>query len=210
MARQMYIDQTRISHIITDVWMEGSILYGIIESAQTQTGKDFKGLICQGSEVAFSMRGVGPVKETDKGYVVVDEPLNILTWDWVIHPSHSMAYMEKVLTEDTINLLFGTNQFKLSEASDYQVNKIQSEILTEGLVNPLETYQIKDYIVNASRNIKNISESLQFDISNINNIKINENRNTVDIYQNSEILRVYLEDYLVEDLDHYLINSIGK
>ena len=79
----MYIDQTRISHIVTKFWWEGNILKGIVESANTQVGKDFQGLIRQGSSVAFSMRGVGGIQENKKNYVEVKSPLNILSYDWV-------------------------------------------------------------------------------------------------------------------------------
>jgi hypothetical protein len=57
--RQLYIDQSNISHIITKKWWEGNLLKGIVECALTARGKDMQGLIRQGSQVAFSMRGFG-------------------------------------------------------------------------------------------------------------------------------------------------------
>ena len=81
--RQLYIDQTRISHIVVKPWFEGKILKGEVESANTHVGKDFKGLIEQGSSVAFSLRAVGPITENKKNYVEVKSPLSILTWDWI-------------------------------------------------------------------------------------------------------------------------------
>lgn len=207
MARQMYIDQTRISHLITSLWFEGNDLKATVESAQTATGKDFKGLILQGSEVAFSMRGVGPVTEGPNGCPMVNAPLNILTWDWVIHPSHKTAYMESILSESTMNMLTGKDQYSLSEASDYQLNQLHNQVLTEGLINPLEQYEIIDYIKSSSRNFKNLSEAFEF-TTNGNEVKINEDRKSVDIFQNSQILRVYLEDYIIGDIDNYLLTKL--
>jgi hypothetical protein len=84
LQRQLYTDQTRISHIITSLEFEKNVLNGIVESALTSVGKDFAGLIRQGSQVAFSMRGVGPITESKQGGITeVKAPLNIYTWDWV-------------------------------------------------------------------------------------------------------------------------------
>lgn len=57
--RQLYTDQSNISHIINKVWWEGNLLKGEVTAANTHQGKDFDGLIRQGSEVAFSLRAVG-------------------------------------------------------------------------------------------------------------------------------------------------------
>jgi hypothetical protein len=59
MERQLYIDHLRISHIVLDPRFEGKLLKSVVESANTVVGRDFKGLIEQGSDVAFSMRGIG-------------------------------------------------------------------------------------------------------------------------------------------------------
>jgi hypothetical protein len=57
--RQLYIDQSNISHLITDVWWKGNLLEGRVETALTDRGRDMQGLIRQGMQVAFSMRGFG-------------------------------------------------------------------------------------------------------------------------------------------------------
>ena len=81
--RQLYIDQTRISHIITKAWFEGKYLKGIVECAPTAVGRDMQGLVRRGSKVAFSLRGFGPVSEKKGDIVTVKDPLQILTFDWV-------------------------------------------------------------------------------------------------------------------------------
>lgn len=59
------------------------MLYGVVECAQTARGKDMQGLIRQGSQVAFSMRGFGPVSEKKGDITYIKAPLHILTYDWV-------------------------------------------------------------------------------------------------------------------------------
>ena len=82
--RQMYIDQTKISHIITETFWEGNKLMGIVETAQTRAGKDMRGLIRQGSSVAFSMRGMSDNVRKDGDLVRVGSPLMIASYDWVL------------------------------------------------------------------------------------------------------------------------------
>ena len=81
--RQMYIDQRNISHIVNKVWWEGNKLVGEVETAQTAAGNDMKGLIRQGSEVSFSMRGFAKVGRDRSGSIKVEKPLRLVGYDWV-------------------------------------------------------------------------------------------------------------------------------
>jgi hypothetical protein len=206
MQRQLYLDQTRISHIVESVWFEGKVMKGIVETAVTSVGKDMCGLINQGSAVAFSMRGIGPLTEQKGDILHVNKPLSIFAYDWVIHPSHSIAYMEKVLTESTVNMLTGKDQFALSEASDFDILDKNEILFNEGMVMPITEYQIKDYIKNESKNFRALSE--QFNISSDANITLEESNSLVSVQQGSEILKIYLEDYISYEIDNYLIHKL--
>ena len=97
LSRQMVIDQTRISHIVTDIRPpEGGVVKGIIETAATRCGRDFRGLIVENkSTVAFSMRGMGGVRKVPgQDLVEVTKPLALVAYDWVTFPSHQTAYMQ--------------------------------------------------------------------------------------------------------------------
>ena len=59
LQRQLYMDQSNMSHRINDIWWEGNILKGHVEAAATERGNDFEGIILSGSKVAFSLRAVG-------------------------------------------------------------------------------------------------------------------------------------------------------
>lgn len=81
--RQMYIDQRNISHIVTKVWWEGEMLMGEVETSATEAGRDMRGLIRQGSDVSFSMRGMSD-NVTRKGqYMHVGGPILLCSYDWV-------------------------------------------------------------------------------------------------------------------------------
>jgi hypothetical protein len=177
--RQLYIDQSNISHIIKDVWWKGNLLYGKVETALTERGRDMQGLIRQGSKVAFSLRGFGPVCEKKGDITYIKDPLHILTYDFVIHPSHRPAYMTKVL----------------QESSGFMRNELQ-----EGYFIPLTESAIIDYLGTQSKNIKSLSEQYSFDKKNI----IGKKKDLVYINDGTDILAVYLEDYINNELDDYL------
>jgi len=177
--RQLYIDQSNISHIIQDIWWKGNLLYGRVETALTARGKDMQGLIRQGSKVAFSLRGFGPVCEKKGDITYIKDPLHILTYDYVIHPSHRPAYMTKIIQESS-------NLFK--------------EDLQEGYFIPLTESTIVNYLSEESSNIKTLTEQYEFDKKNI----LGKKNNLVYINDGRDILAVYLEDYINKDLDDYL------
>ena len=96
LSRQMVIDQTRLSHLITELNApnKDGFVTGIVETASTSCGRDMRGVIVDNkSTVAFSMRGMGGVRKAPGSDIVeVTDPLALFTYDWVIFPSHATAY----------------------------------------------------------------------------------------------------------------------
>lgn len=102
--RQMTIDHRNISHIIHEYYWDpkdSNILLGKVETADTHIGRDFAGLVRQGMQASFSMRGIGDVIK-EGAYVRVKGPLNIVTWDSVNFPSHEKAYQRSILAESAM------------------------------------------------------------------------------------------------------------
>jgi hypothetical protein len=98
LSRQMVVDMTRVSHLVTGLEAPRSgLVRGVIETAATRAGRDMRGLIVENkSTVAFSMRGMGGVKRVPgKDLVEVTSPLALVTYDWVTFPSHQAAYMDR-------------------------------------------------------------------------------------------------------------------
>jgi hypothetical protein len=102
MQRQMSIDMNNVSHVIKKTWwdpQDSNLLLGEVETASTETGKNFAGLISEnGMQASFSMRGLGDVVKSN-GRVTVKDPLRIVTYDSVHFPSHEKAYMRNVVNE---------------------------------------------------------------------------------------------------------------
>jgi hypothetical protein len=116
MNRLKEVKQTNISHIILEKTV-GTTVEGLIETANTSVGRDFMGLIDQGSKVAFSMRGFGKTValRESPGSSVVTRPMKILTYDWVVFPSHASAVM-KTIKESSSEISFKDSMVKLTES----------------------------------------------------------------------------------------------
>ena len=194
--RQMTIDQRNIACIIKEFWWEGNLLKGKIETCDTAIGRDMKGLIEQGCKVAFSLRAQGNVhQDPTTGLTIVEAPIQICTYDWVVNPSHDRAFLETIC-EATMNAFtfgnkYNTIELALCEAANIFENG-QLINITETVVNETLDYtktffkKIKKademYIYNESDEIMNIDESV--------------------VYLGSEgkTKKVMLEDYLVKDI----------
>lgn len=179
--RQTYIDQTRMSHIIKNLWWEGNILKGHVASANTNAGKDFEGLVRQGMNTAFSMRGLGGVTRKVDGLTRVEKPLHIITWDWVIFPSHSNAYQTNIIKEDA-------------------KHPMNNKVLNEGLILPVDN--ILDYIKEESTNIKTSVDHLELDV---NTAELSEDMKTVAFKTEDGKAVLFVEDAIRAEINKYMI-----
>ncbi|ASU00132.1 hypothetical protein PBI_PBS1_310 [Bacillus phage PBS1] len=183
MERQTYIDQTRMSHVIEKLWWEQKLLKGVVATTNTAVGKDMEGLIRQGTEVAFSMRGLGGVTRKVNGLTRVEKPLHIVTWDWVIFPSHSNAYQTNIIKEDAI----------------HPMNK---RILNEGLMVSVAQDEILNYIKEESQNIKTTVDHLGLDERTA---KLGEDGKTVSFNTEDGKAVLFIEDEIKKEIDNFLL-----
>jgi hypothetical protein len=86
---------SRVSHIITDLRMEGNIVYGTAEILDTEAGLNLKAILQAGGEVGVSSRGFGTVNEEG----VVNDDYQLITFDFVALPAIKSAY-PKFFMED--------------------------------------------------------------------------------------------------------------
>lgn len=183
--RQMYIDQTNISHIITDIWWEGNKLMAKIETANTRVGRDMQGLIRQGSKVAFSMRGMSDNVKKDGQYTRVGSPLMITCWDWVILPSHPNSYMVQEGVEQKVSPSI----------------KADEKVLTEGVLTPYNSGDLLKFVTESSQNVQDVVDAFGFKFS-LDNVSYGEDQ-MLSIKENNETLKIFLEENLKSELDDY-------
>ena len=86
-----------VSHIITNLQMEGNTLVGEAEFLNTPSGKILQALAEAGVRIGISSRATGSVEHDMKedAYMVQDN-LRMITWDMVADPSCQNAFPELV------------------------------------------------------------------------------------------------------------------
>jgi hypothetical protein len=88
---ELTINLDRVSHLISQMWMEGSNGYGKLKILNTPKGNIARALIEDGVKLGVSSRGVGNVD--DRGEV---SGFEIITVDLVCRPSAPEAYPKPV------------------------------------------------------------------------------------------------------------------
>jgi len=89
------ISLERVSHLITDIWMDGKKVFLEFELLNTPKGLIAKELIKSGVSIGISSRGTGtllPGKEL--GESIVGEDYKAVTWDLVADPSVKKARLD--------------------------------------------------------------------------------------------------------------------
>lgn len=186
--RQMTVVQENISHRVLDYNFKGSIIEGTVKTAPFPMGYAMRDCILDDDpmESAFSLRAMGPVKQTTAGKMVQD-PLTIICYDWVFYPSHRNAYQTKIINE---------------------ASALGNNIITEsGICIPLYENAAIQYVKDQSANYKIISElmesyGLNAELSDDNKmIILTEATNT-----GTDRICIKVEDYISKEITHYMGN----
>lgn len=85
--QSLNINSDRISHVITEMWMNGNDAYGKAKLLNTPMGLIAQELLKSGVKIGVSSRGAGNV--TESGDV---QGFNFITYDIVVTPSAPNAY----------------------------------------------------------------------------------------------------------------------
>jgi Prohead core protein serine protease len=128
------INLDRVSHMITDMWMDGPCGYGKLKVLPTPMGELVRSMLTSGVKLGVSSRGSGEVNESS-GHV---SGFEIVTVDIVAQPSAPNAY-PKAIYEGLMNMRGGSQVFEMArEASqDQRVQKYLKEAV-EGLIKDLK------------------------------------------------------------------------
>lgn len=99
---ELSINLDRVSHLITEMWMEGADGYGKLKIVPTPMGNIVKTLLLSGAKLGVSSRGSGNVN--DDGAV---SDFEIITVDIVAQPSAPNAY-PRTIYESLFNMKGGS------------------------------------------------------------------------------------------------------
>ena len=121
------INLDRVSHMITEMWMDGPNGYGKMKILPTPMGQLVKTMLESGVKLGVSSRGSGNVNE-GTGHV---SDFEIVTVDIVAQPSAPNAYPTAIY-EGLMNMRGGAKAFEIAReaAEDQKVQKYLREQVT--------------------------------------------------------------------------------
>ena len=121
------INLDRVSHMITEMWMDGPCGHGKLKILPTPMGNLIKSMLEAGVKLGVSSRGSGNVSEST-GHV---SDFEIITVDIVAQPSAPHAY-PKAIYESLMNMRGGQQVFEMAREAnqDQKVQKYLKEAVT--------------------------------------------------------------------------------
>ena len=129
------VNLDRVSHMITEIWMDGPNGYGKMKILPTPMGQLVKTMLESGVKLGVSSRGSGNVKEDGSGEV---SDFEIITVDVVAQPSAPGAYPTPIY-EHLMNSRGGIQAFELAQAT--KQDKKAQKYLKESLINIISRLQ---------------------------------------------------------------------
>ena len=87
------VSLANVSHIVREMWWEGTVVMGKVEVLPTPKGKIIESLLESGVTIGISSRGVGSTEKDVSGFDVVQPDYQIIAFDLVSEPSTPGAYM---------------------------------------------------------------------------------------------------------------------
>ena len=87
------INLKNASHMVTNIWLDGPKVMGSVKVLDTPSGGILRGLVNSGCQLGISSRGLGSVRESMDGSVMVEDDFQLICFDFVSEPSTPNAYM---------------------------------------------------------------------------------------------------------------------
>ena len=128
------INLDRVSHMITEIWMDGNDGHGKLKILPTPMGEVMKTMLQNGVKLGVSSRGSGNVNESN-GHV---SEFEIVTVDIVAQPSAPSAY-PKAIYESLMNMEYGHKVMEMAKESGHD-RRVQKHVTKEviRLINELK------------------------------------------------------------------------
>jgi hypothetical protein len=129
------INLDRVSHMISECWMDGANGYGKLKILPTPMGNLVRTMLESGVKLGVSSRGSGNVKEDGSGEV---SDFEIITVDVVAQPSAPGAYPTPIY-EHLMNSRGGYQAYELAKAT--REDEKAQKYLKESLINIINKLQ---------------------------------------------------------------------
>lgn len=183
------------SHAIINPHLSKNLLVSTIETAGTEAGLGMARELVRGLIPSFSCRSIAIMKERNgKPYVEVKK---IITYDWVLYPSHREAEM---ITKPVFHN--GNQKVVLESASDVMGGSIFKEYSSDFCVPMNEFEDFKEFLRESDKNIQAVFEFCDDGITDItgfdpvtNNAIVESGRSKLVVNVNMETKKK-VEDFL--------------
>lgn len=205
LMRQQTIDPKFTCVRYLDFWMEGDNVMGKFKGTNNELGNAFDMDLREGILPAFSYRALGTVEETAAGSIVTN--LKMITYDYVIYPSHPTAYTSGLVSESAIGAssMFTSNIINLVPAERIDATKsFISTFTNEQVVDQIRRMNecgAIDYIKDKSNNFNLLKEC--FDLTKASNIDIIAT-DKISITESSVgTIVMDIDDYIMKEILQY-------
>lgn len=182
LRRQAVIDPTNTVAIIKKLWTEGSFIKAHVRGTNNAAGDEFDQDLRDGFKPAWSLRALGRVEQTPRGAEVKD--IKIITWDRVIFPSHPRAYTQGIVSESS-GIVVPNND--------------------PGMVIPIVTKDVEEYIKQESVNFQRIVETFELYYDKIS-LTPDQKRVSLTSKQ-GDIFIINLESYVEREIRNFCLNN---
>jgi len=137
------INLHQVSHLITDLRMEGSDVYGRAKVLETPYGGIAKNLIENGVQLGVSTRGLGSLKMNSEGVNEVQDDFHLATVDIVADPSAPDAFVQGIMENAEWILENGVWKSVHIENAQKQIRKTSGKNLAEAKLQIFEQFLSK-------------------------------------------------------------------
>lgn len=185
--RILTIDPKLISHRIVKHTVNNNGCHGTVETIDSEYGRQMTKNVLQGMEPAFSLRALAPLVKNPDGTSVVKTKSHVVTYDWVILPSHKTAYRDE------------------SKPIEKIIKKITDDgnTVTECSITPVQESSLIDYITQESAQVKLISNVCEVALTGM---KLSDDLRHVILKESGRTFIIPLEERIKSDVSKYLIN----
>lgn len=124
------INLDKVSHLITDLRMEGNNVMGKARILETPMGKIVKGLLEGGVQLGVSTRGMGSLEQRN-GVMYVKDDFMLNTVDIVQDPSAPQAFVNGIM--EGVEWIWNNGVIEAQEIEDVKskLNKLSSKQIAE-------------------------------------------------------------------------------
>ena len=201
LVRQQTIDPTKICVRYLKLWMEGDNVMATFQGTNNALGEAFDKDLRQGVLPAFSLRALGTISSTPQGAVV--ENLKMITYDYVIYPSHPHAYTKGIINESAGIANVAKSNFAMNSSMDGTKSFIK-EFSNKDVVDAITSMRESavDYIKDKSHNFKLLQEC--YDMTNYDTIDIISPHKIALTEAGKNTIVMNVEDYIANEIQNYV------